>query len=292
MERPAENSKPKFSHWYSPETGICSSLHSSRTLPDDPFLDVVSFIFSHKHDGVTAFIDCSSGSSISYLKLLPLVKSVAFGLHNEGIRQGDVVLLLLRNSIYFPLVFLGVLYLGAVVSTMYPLCSAQEIKKRIVDCKALFGIPFIGVPKNGNLNVKTDGFETFNMLLNDFTDLALKPVIRQQDTTAIMDNWCLTHGNFISMVELFVRFEASQYQCPSAKNVYLAVLPMFHIYGLSLFVMGLLSLGSSIVVMRKFDIEETVKVIDEYKITHLSLDDYGGMISLMITEEWIQEAIH
>ncbi|KAJ8754372.1 hypothetical protein K2173_002823 [Erythroxylum novogranatense] len=291
MERPAENSKPKFPHWYSPETGICSSLHSSRTLPDDPFLDAVSFIFSRKHDGVTAFIDSSSGSSISYLKLIPLVKSVASGLHNEGIRQGDVVLLLLPNSIFFPLVFLGVLYLGAVVSTMYPLCSAQEIKKRIVDCKARIaftvsenftklqslGIPFIGVPENGNLNVKTDGFETFNMLLNDFTDLALRPVIRQQDTAAIMyssgttgasKGVVITHGNFISMVELFVRFEASQYQYPSAKNVYLAVLPMFHIYGLSLFVMGLLSLGSSIVVMRKFGIEETVKVIDEYKITH------------------------
>ncbi|KAG4188259.1 hypothetical protein ERO13_A08G152400v2 [Gossypium hirsutum] len=70
------------------------------------------------------------------------------------------------------------------------------------------------------------------------------------------------------MTELFVRFEASQYEYSSSKNVYLAVLPMFHIYGLSLFVVGLLSLGSSIVIMRRFDASELVKVIDDYGVTH------------------------
>ncbi|MCI23746.1 4-coumarate-CoA ligase-like 6-like, partial [Trifolium medium] len=43
---------------------------------------------------------------------------------------------------------------------------------------------------------------------------------------------------------------------------------MFHIYGLSLFAAGLLSLGSTIVVMRKFDIDEVVRVIDKYNVTH------------------------
>ena len=71
------------------------------------------------------------------------------------------------------------------------------------------------------------------------------------------------------MTELFVWFEASQYEYPSVDNVYLAVLPMFHIYGLTLFVLGLLSMGTTIVVMRKFDANEMAKAIDRYKITHL-----------------------
>lgn len=72
----------------------------------------------------------------------------------------------------------------------------------------------------------------------------------------------LTHGNFIAMLQLFVAFEASQYEYSSVDNVFLAVLFMFHIYGLSLFVLGLLSLGSSIVVMN-----EVMNVIDRYSAT-------------------------
>ncbi|KAG5249076.1 hypothetical protein OIU77_027350 [Salix suchowensis] len=288
----ATASKTTFPDWYSPETGIYSSKHPTIPLPADPFLDVVSFIFSHpNHNGLTALIDSSSGFSISYSKVLPLVKSVASGLRNRGIKQGDVVLLLLPNSIHFPIVFLGVLYLGGIVSTMNPLSSELEVKKRIADCKACIafvelkkvgkfqplGIPVIGVPENVNLDEKSNDCEAFYMLLYSKGDVGVKPVIRQQDTAAIMyssgttaasKGVVLTHRNFISMVELFVKFEASQYEYSSTDNVYLAVLPMFHIYGLSLFVVGLLSLGSSIVVMRKFDVSETVKVIDRYGVTH------------------------
>lgn len=78
----------------------------------------------------------------------------------------------------------------------------------------------------------------------------------------------LTHRNFLSTIELFVRFEASQYEYLPTENVYLAAIPMFHIYGLSIFVMGLMSLGSSIVVMSKFDVKEVVKAIDRFKVTH------------------------
>ncbi|KAI3980429.1 hypothetical protein MKX01_038601 [Papaver californicum] len=49
----------------------------------------------------------------------------------------------------------------------------------------------------------------------------------------------------------------------------LSAIPMFHVYGLSLFVMGLFTLGCSIVVMRKFDVNEMVRAIDCYRVTHL-----------------------
>lgn len=65
-----------------------------------------------------------------------------------------------------------------------------------------------------------------------------------------------------------MRFEASQNKYSISNNVYLAVLPMFHIYGLSLFVLGLLSMGSSIVEVRKLDVNEVLKVIDRYGVTH------------------------
>ncbi|KAJ1431114.1 AMP-dependent synthetase/ligase [Sesbania bispinosa] len=254
-------------HWYSPETGIYHSIHAPLDLPTDPFLDLVSFIFSHSHNGVSALVDSSSGCSISYSKLLPLVKSMASGLHSMGVSQGDVVLLLLPNSIYYPIVFLGVLYLGAVVTPLNPLSSIYEIRKQITECgvslaftapenvKKLepLGIPIIAVPENEK-GLKDACFSGFCNLISG--------------TTGVSKGVVLTHKNLIAMVELFVRFEASQYEYSCLKNVFLAVLPMFHIYGLSLFAMGLLSLGSTVIVMRKFDIDEVITVIDKYKVTH------------------------
>ncbi|KAG8086768.1 hypothetical protein GUJ93_ZPchr0010g9636 [Zizania palustris] len=73
------------------------------------------------------------------------------------------------------------------------------------------------------------------------------------------------------MVELVVRFEASQYARGACENVYLAALPMFHVYGLSLFAVGLLSLGTTVVVMKRFDVGEAVRAIERYKVTHLPL---------------------
>ncbi|PRQ19050.1 putative AMP-dependent synthetase/ligase, AMP-binding enzyme domain-containing protein [Rosa chinensis] len=277
--------------WFSPDTGIYHSKHPNVNLPTDPFLDVVSFIFSHKHTGVSALIDSSSGLSLSYSKLYSLTKSMASGLNKMGVSQGDVVLLLLPNSVYYPIVFLGVLYIGAVVTTMNPLSSVVEIKKQIKDCNACFaftgyenvdklqalGIPAIAVPGNVVLDSNKELFSVFYELVNSEFDLASRPVIMQQDTAAILyssgttgvsKGVLLTHGNLIATVELFVRFEASQYEYSSLKNVYLSVLPLFHIYGLALIVVGLLSLGSSIVIMKKFDINEVVKAIDRYKVTH------------------------
>lgn len=288
----ADTMKPTFPEWYSPQTGIYSSKYPTIPFPTDPFLDVVSFIFSHNHNGQTALIDHLSGSSISYSDLFPLVKSIASGLHSIlGIKQGDVVLLLLPNSIYFPIIFLAVLYVGAIVTTMNPLSTVLEIKKQIVDCKACMafsvlekasklqslGIPIICVPENVNFLKEKKEFEVFYKLVYGNVDLGLRPVIRQEDTAAILyssgttgasKGAILTHRNFISVVELFIRFEASQYEYSSSENVYLAALPMFHVYGLSLFVIGLLSLGTSIVVMRKFDANEMVKAIDGYGVTH------------------------
>ncbi|MED6144413.1 hypothetical protein PIB30_015417 [Stylosanthes scabra] len=240
-----------YPHWYSPKNGIYRSKHPALDLPKDPFFDLVSFVFSHRHNGVSALVDSSTGSSISYPKLQPLVKSMAYGLHKMGVSQGDVVLLLLPNSIYYPIVFMAVLCLGAVVAPLNPLKNEEGLK---LDCFSCFS----------------------NMISGEF-GFYMRPVIQQEDTAAILyssgttgvsKGVVLTHKNLISMVELFVRFEASQYEYSCLNNVFLAVLPMFHVYGLSLFALGLLSLGSTVIVMRKFDIDEVINAIDKFKVTH------------------------
>ncbi|XAR54744.1 hypothetical protein NMG60_11030017 [Bertholletia excelsa] len=280
-----------FPDWYCPEAGIYRSKYPPIQFPTDPYIDVVSFIFSKKHNGVSALIDSTSGRTILYPELYPLVKSMALSLHELGVSLGDVVLILLPNSIYYPIVFFGVLYLGAIASTMNPLSTISEVKKQTLDCNASFaftlpenvqklkalGIPAIGVPEHASSDPTQIDGSIFHKLISKDPVSVSKPVIRQEDTAAILyssgttgpcKGVVLTHGNLIAVVELFVRFEASMYEYPSTENVYLGVLPMFHIYGLSLCLLGLLSLGSTVVVMRKFDETEMVKAIERYKVTH------------------------
>ncbi|KAI3900031.1 hypothetical protein MKW98_000931 [Papaver atlanticum] len=282
------------SDWFCSDTGIYNSKHKPIQLPKTQHLDVVSFIFSHKHDGFTALIESQSGFSLSYSKLQQLVKSMASGLHKHGIRKGDVVLILLPNTLFFPIVFLSVLSIGAVATTMNPLSSLSEIKKQISTCNVvlaftlfdkmtqlqnLMGLGVVVVPLDFE-SLRVPEYSFFNQLLLSDPSSAPFPSIHQDDTAAILyssgtsgmsKGVMLSHKNLISVVELFVRFEALQYESRlcSSKNVYLAAIPMFHVYGLSLFVMGLFSLGCSIVVMRKFDVNEMVRAIDCYRVTHL-----------------------
>lgn len=284
--------------WYSAETGIYSSKYPPINLPSDPFLDVVSFIFSHKHNGLHALVDSASGLTLPYAKLLPLVKSMAAGLHQLGVKQGDVILILLPNSVCFPLIFLGALSVGAVVTPMNPSSSFSEIKKQVLDCNATLafasiakvdelvdafgfeGFRAVGVPEIFDFSSHSqcsDG-SLFHKLISSDSRMAPRPRIMQQDTAAILyssgttgrsKGVMLTHGNFIAMIELFVRFEASLYDYPGSENVCLAVVPMFHVYGLSLFVLGMLSLGATVVTMKRFDVDEMGRAIDRYGITHL-----------------------
>ncbi|KAJ9537344.1 hypothetical protein OSB04_030077 [Centaurea solstitialis] len=279
-------------NWYSHQSGVYTSTHPTIPLPSDPHSDVVSTLFSHKHNGKTALIDAPTGASISYSELQPMVKSVAAGLHRLGVSKGDVVLILLPNSIYYPIVFLGVVYLGAVVTPMNPFSSFSEIKKQTLGghVKLAFaldgradeldslGIPSVRVPENVKLDSNRACFARFYELVSGGYDFVRRSTVGQDDTAAILyssgttgasKGVVLSHRNLICGVELFVRFEASMYSHVNEENVYLAVVPMFHIYGLTLFAMGVLSLGTTIVVMRRFNAEEMADSIDRYGVTHL-----------------------
>lgn len=117
---------------------------NTRPFPSDPFLDIVTFIFSKQHSGVSALIDSSSWFSISYSEFFPFVKFMASG-PQHGYSKGDVVLILLPNSIFFPVIFLVILYPGAIASAMYPLSSITDINynKKNKHLNAMYVLPLL-----------------------------------------------------------------------------------------------------------------------------------------------------
>lgn len=108
------------SDWFCSTTAIYKSKYKSINLPTSPILEVVSFIFSFEHNGVSALIDSPSGFSLSYLHLHQTVNSLGYGVLKLGISKGDTVLIILPNTISFPVIFLGVISIGATATTMNP----------------------------------------------------------------------------------------------------------------------------------------------------------------------------
>ncbi|RVW34708.1 4-coumarate--CoA ligase-like 6 [Vitis vinifera] len=232
-QRASDNTHPNgHPHWFSPEQASTAAHILPFPFHQNPHLDIVSFIFSKNHNGVSALTDYSSGFSISYSQLHPLVKSMASGLHQMGFSQVS-----LRS---------GNKQFGCSLSLAF---TVPETSEKL----GALGVPVIGVPENGSFNSKSKEFSTFHWLISGDPDCCPRPVINQHDVAAIMYSSgttgstkavVLTHGNFIAMVETFVRFEASLYENSGSENVYLAVLPM------------------------KFDANEMVKAIDRYRVTH------------------------
>ncbi|CAM0956003.1 unnamed protein product [Alopecurus aequalis] len=291
------------STFYSAATGLYDSTHPPLPLPADPDLSLVPHLFSrlplHHHSpphSPPCLLDAATAASLSRADFRRLVSAFAHGLRRtHHIRAGAVVLLVLPNSIVFPVAFLAVLAAGGVATTMNPSSSRAEIADRLRDTRPSLVLtspdnaaklppsasPVVLVPHT--FPSADDEFAPFRALLDfdagatdEFPSAevgqdAAAAVLYSSGTSGRSKGVVLTHRNLIAMVELFVRFEASQYARPACDNVYLAALPMFHVYGLSLFAVGLLSLGSTVVVMRRFDVGETVRAIHRYKVTHLPL---------------------
>uniref|UniRef100_A0A0E0LR51 4-coumarate--CoA ligase n=1 Tax=Oryza punctata TaxID=4537 RepID=A0A0E0LR51_ORYPU len=297
-------SPPPF---YSAATGIYSSIHPPVPLPSDPSLSLVAHLFARlplADPGAPSLVDAATASTVSRADLRLLVVSLAAGLRRRhGVRKGSVMLLLLPNSVVFPVSFLAVLAAGAVATTMNPSSSSAEIAAQARATGASLVLasrdgagklpplaaPVVLVPEILDHSAADDDdqrvFAAFRAMLDDGGGDAdaetAVPVVGQDDAAAILyssgttgrsKGVVLTHRNLIAMTELFVRFEASQYHARGAReNVYMAALPMSHVYGLSLFAVGLLSLGATVVVMRRFDAGEAVGAIGRYKVTHMPL---------------------
>ncbi|VVA91992.1 unnamed protein product [Arabis nemorensis] len=281
-------------------SGFCNSnstFYSQRRpipLPQNPSLDVTTFISSQPHRGRIAFIDASTGKNLTFSELWRSVESVADCLSHMGIRKGHVVLLLSPNSILFPVVCLSVMSLGAVITTTNPLNTPGEISKQINDSKPVLAfttkqlLPKIVAAATGSKKLpivlmdeeRVDSVgevgRLVEMMTKEPSGNRVKERVDQDDTATLLYSSGTTgmskgvissHRNLIAMVQTVVnRFESDD-----GEERFICTVPMFHIYGLALFATGLLAYGSTIVVLSKFEMHEMMSSIGKYKATFLPL---------------------
>ncbi|KAG5566649.1 hypothetical protein RHGRI_002266 [Rhododendron griersonianum] len=279
--------------------GIYRSLRPPLLLPKDPNLSMVSFLFrnSSSYPDKPALIDADSGHTLTFSQFKSTVAKLSHAFLNQlGIKKNDVVLIFAPNSIQFPISFFAVVAIGAIATTVNPLYTVPEVSKQIKDCKPKviitvpelwdkvkgFGLDYVimGSEKNSDLvGLSSDSKVTWLIdLLNNsgsvsdsFPAAAIKSsdtaaLLYSSGTTGLSKGVVLTHRNFVAAALMVT---ADQELAGEMHNLFLCVLPMFHVFGLAVIMYAELQRGDGIVSMAKFDLEMVLRAVEKYRVTHL-----------------------
>ena len=235
----------------------------------------------------TALVDAASGHSITYGALDRLIGRFAAGLVAHGFAPRDVLVLFLPNLPEWPIAALGAMCAGGIVSGANPTISVSDLARQLRDTRARFvvTIPLFletvraaAAEVGGHVSVILlgDALQTmpFAQLLActdpepqiapDPDTLAALPF--SSGTSGVSKGVMLTHRNLV----------ANCCQCLQAlalpqSAVSLAFLPMFHIYGFTVILVGGLANGITLVTMPRFEPESFLKALQDYRVTNLGL---------------------
>lgn len=119
---------------YQSSDGVYYSKRPTVWVPPARDLDLLTFLFAPQYGQRQALVDAATGGGFTYDELERRVCVVAAGLYKTlRVRQYDVVMLLSPNCIEFPVIFLAVVSLGAVLTTVNQVNTAVEIQKQMKD---------------------------------------------------------------------------------------------------------------------------------------------------------------
>lgn len=278
-----------------PQSGYCKTngvFYSKRkpaAIPDqDDPLDVPNFVLSrHEQGNQMAFVDAITGLHVTYSHLRRSAMAAAAGLHQLGVQHGDIILIVSPNFLQFPALAMGIMSIGAVLSTANPLYTSSELQKQIEDSmpvlvfttpqllnkfnKMNVRIVMIGTPEESR-KYNAPVISSLSSLLS--SDPANKPPTKiRQDSTAVVlyssgttgrsKGVVSTHRNLIVTTSILCTLMGS------CKDVYLCFIPLFHMYGFNTFVCGLMAIGATVVILPKFTMEGMLMAIQRYRVTHI-----------------------
>lgn len=241
------------------------------------------------------------GQEKSYRQINEEANRLANALNKLGIKQGDVVGLMLGNMPQFLTAFFGVLKAGAILTLINPLYQSPEIQFQLNDSGAKANIIIDIVHDNyakirDNTKVEhtivttmadafpgmqvsftppdAKGYHLWGELLGQAKPQPPKVSIKSKETPAVLLYTGGTTGTPKGAILTHYNLVANAHQCrswiPFAKrgggDATLAVLPFFHSFGLTVCMMISVILAGKLVCHPRPDLDQILRDIPRYKI--------------------------
>lgn len=234
-----------------------------------------------------ALVDGVSGAETDYRTLVAQINALAGAVAAQGLGVYGVAAILCPNVPAFAVVFHGLLRAGATVTTVNSLYTADEIALQLADAGAewLFTVSALlpaareaaaraGIPADrlvvldgadGHPSLRdllTAGAPAPDISFDSSTHVAVLPY--SSGTTGRPKGVMLSHRNLIANAE-----QSRGLLKVTPEDRLLALLPFFHIYGLTVLLNLALRQRACLVTMPKFELAEFLRIIQDQKCSYL-----------------------
>lgn len=236
-----------------------------------------------------AITEVATGAEFTYRELTTRIEAFAGALATRGLGVGDVVGLLAPNSAAFAVAFHGILRSGATATTINALFTAKDVAKQLTDSGAAMLITVTALAPQALQAAEAVGLATDRIVILDgpgssvdghpnaaelldaalpapqvsfdpATHLAALPY--SSGTTGNPKGVMLTHTNLAANVA-----QIRPIQAMGQDDRVLAVLPFFHIYGMTVLLNSVLHARARLVIMPSFDLAQFLGTIQDHKCT-------------------------
>jgi long-chain acyl-CoA synthetase len=259
----------------------------AQATPDKPFL------FSE-----------ADGRRYTYAEFNAAVDAAAHLLASCSIKKGDVVTLLMPNSVEYIIGYFACWKLGAIAGPINSLLKPQEMAYVVANSKAkalIYHSQFVSqmreldrlaaaidedVLDNAVLGFDNEALATgpYAEWVEDSLEARSVPLSKDDDaiiiytsgTTGKPKGCLLTHGNLIANAR-----QITEWLGFTPEDRLLTMMPLFHMNAVSVTTMSALYAGGSTVVSPKFSASRFWQIISEYQIT--SFGSVATMLSMLLT---------
>ncbi|CAB3255929.1 unnamed protein product [Arctia plantaginis] len=304
--------KPRFKNLIFPSCLVRDkSIWTSEKIVNSPYKDIDipnvtlnDYMFWNLEKWATKTAVVCGVTNRGYTYEQVYKKSRVFGasLKNKfKIKAGDVIAVMLSNGPEYPIITMGILAAGGVVTTMNPIYTPYEVQRQIILSEANVIVTNIDIAptikealKLAKRNIpiimlditesRLDGTISYKELVEDHhvdldilnevqsncDDVAI--LLYSSGTTGLPKGVELTHKNLISNSEQ-QNTELRQYSYTTASHQdnTLVVLPMFHSFALSVQMIHKMTVGLKLITLPKFQPEVFLNTILMHKIHSMYL---------------------
>jgi acyl-CoA synthetase (AMP-forming)/AMP-acid ligase II len=264
-------------------------IRSSYPDVEIPEISLPGFVLEQaaQRGAAPAVIDGLTGRTLSYRDLAAAVRRVAAGLRAHGVAKGDVLGLCAPNGPEFVITYYAAASAGAVITTMNPVATGHEMAAQLAAAGARWLVTTSEVFEEKGRRAaadagvretfafgEADGATPFTSLLGSAQagslpglspdDLMLLPY--SSGTSGLPKGVMLTHRQLVaSLCQSVVPHQVR------ADDVVVAVLPMFHIFGMQVSMSLTLRAGATLVTLPRFSLDSLLGVVEAYRVTRAEL---------------------